>query len=471
MRNSTVTTPLLIFALLTSWGCAAARALSVPARSTPSTGWQTVAEGVVVGTTPDLSRWWEQLGDSTLIDLIDRTLRGSPDVRSAQARLRQARAERTVTKAGLLPSVSASALASDSKNRNSAFSSGFDASWEVDILGGTRKAIDGSTADLRATVEDLHGTEVSLAAEVARTYVELRAFQARLDIARRHEMSQAETLELTGFRAQAGLVSSVDVEQARANLEQTRAQIPTLASSVAQAIHRLSTLAGLGPSALRAQLNPVAPLPSVPSHVAVGIPTDTLRQRPDVRAAEQRILAETARLAQAGTKRHPRFTLSGSFGTEIVAGALTGGTSLATSAAASALQTIFDGGRIREQIAIQSAVPERAVAGYEATVLTALQEVEDALVSYEKSRLRLASLVTAEAAASNAALLARNQYAAGLADFQTVLDTERTVLLVQESIATTKGERVTALVLLYKALGGGWSAVPNEFSINGSTTS
>jgi NodT family efflux transporter outer membrane factor (OMF) lipoprotein len=464
------TTVLLALALLASTGCASTRVVAVPVQSPTAPAWQAPAQGVVAGTAQDLSRWWEQLGDATLSSLIDRALRASPDVRTAQARLRQARAQLNVSEAGLRPLVTASASGSDRKDGAGAFQAGFDASWEPDVFGGNRQAVDAATADVAATAADAYGTEVSLAAEVARNYIDLRTLQTRMEIARRNEASQAETLELTTLRAQAGLVSSVDVEQARANLEQTRAQTPTLESTIAQTIHALATLAGLAPTALTASLIQAAPVPSVPPQVAVGIPAETLRQRPDVRAAEQRVLAETARVEQARTRRYPRFTLSGSLGTEMIGGALTGGTSLVASAAASALQTVLDAGKIRQQIAIQSAVQEQAVAGYQATVLAALEDVENALVAFERSRQRLASLDAAATAASNAALLARAQYTAGLADFQRVLDTERTVLSVQDSMAATAGDRVKALVQLYKALGGGWSPAADSSNTGNKTS-
>jgi NodT family efflux transporter outer membrane factor (OMF) lipoprotein len=296
----------------------------------------------------------------------------------------------------------------------------------------------------------------------------LRTSQTRLDIARRNAASQAETLELTTFRAQAGLVSSLDVERARSNLEQTRAALPLLEANISQTRHRLAALAGLEPAALNGELGAAKPLPQVPGNVAIGIPAETLRQRPDVRAAEERIVAETARLAHAQTSRYPRFTLSGSIGTEILTGALTGGASLARSLAGSVVQTLFDGGRIREQSAVQAAVQEQAVSSYEATVLVALEEVENALVSFEKTRERLEALAAASTAASDAALLASNQYTSGLTDFQTVLDTERTVLSVQDDVASTKGDRFTALVQLYKSLGGGWT--PSAIATSGSVT-
>lgn len=450
---------LLVGIAIATAGCAVRTAgLNAPAaRPQPAAVWQQTASGTVTGTPVDLTTWWTALGDATLSGLIDRALLNSPDLRSAQARLRQARAERTLRDAALKPTVTGGASASDGYDRPTSLSPGFDASWEPDVFGGTRASVQAATADVNATLDDLHATQVSLVGEVARNYVELRTAQSRLAIARRNEAAQAETLQLTGFRAQAGLVGSMDVEQARTNVEQTRAQLPALESAIAQQMHRLAVLAGLTPEALTATLSVATPLPSVPDSVAIGIPAETLRQRPDVRAAEQRIVAETARLASADAKRYPRFTLSGSIGAEIVTGALTGGTALAASAVASVVQTLFDGGRIRQQIAIQSAVQEQRVAAYESTVLTALEDVENALVSFEKSRLRLGSLRSAETAAGNAALLAQTQYSAGVADFQRVLDTQRTVLSVQDSLASTEGERLTALIQLFKALGGGWS--------------
>jgi outer membrane protein, multidrug efflux system len=446
---------ILVIALLVSTGCASTSAsktakLAVPSISVhPPNTWHATAVGVVANGSPDLSRWWEQLSDATLTDLINRALKSNPDLSTAQARLRQSRADRNVAKAGLLPSLGASAAVSAKQSGSSSYSPGFDASWEPDIYGATRKGIAAANADLEATDDDLRNTQVSLAAEVARNYIELRTLQARMNIAERSESIQSETLELTGFRSQAGLVSSVDVEQARTNLAQTRAQIPVLDSSISQAMHRISVLIGVEPGALTAQLTKPAPVPTAPEQIGISIPAETLRQRPDIRAA------------QAATRRYPTFSLAGSLGTSLVQGVLSGGTSVLASLAANTLATIFDGGRIREQIAAQNAVQEQAVSNYESKVLTALEEVENALVAFENNRARLDSLNQAANSANNAFELARNQYSAGLIDFQRVLDTQRTSLTVQDNIATTQGDRLTALVQLYKALGGGWTTENN----------
>jgi NodT family efflux transporter outer membrane factor (OMF) lipoprotein len=449
----------LAIAALPLAACATAGAVAPPVTPSWPAAWSRTI-GETTARTQDLSRWWEQLGDPILTGTIEQALKASPDVRSAVVRLKQARAQRNLAAANRLPSVSGSVSTSGSKRSDSdasgSVSTGIDAGWEPDVFGRLDAALQAARADLAATEEDLHDVQVSLAAEVGVNYVELRGLQERLRIAGANLAMQAETLQLTEWRAQAGLVSGVDVEQARANLAQTRAQVPSLQASLEQTQHRLAVLAGLDPTALRARLEQPSAVPAPPEAIAVGIPADTLRQRPDVRAAEQQVIAETARLAQAKAGRYPSFSLRGSIGTDTVTGAISGGTSLVASVVGSLVQTIFDAGRVRQQIAIQGAAQEQAVVNYEATVLTALEEVENALVAIEKSRERQASLTTAVDAARNAAQLARQQYQAGLADFQTVLDTERSVLTAEDSLASTQTSRMTAIVQLYKALGGGW---------------
>jgi NodT family efflux transporter outer membrane factor (OMF) lipoprotein len=455
---------------------------AMPNVATPAI-WSSGGEGLRTASPRDISKWWQSLQDATLSSLVEQSLKGSPDLRSAQSRLREARAQRALASANRFPTISATVSNSGSKTSGSSttnlFNAQFDASWEPDVFGATRSALQAATGDAKAAEEDLHKTQVSLVAEVALNYIDLRAFQLRLQIARQNETSQSETLQLTEWRAQAGLVSNVDVEQARSNLEQTRASIPTLETNVAETEHQLATLLGLTPGALKPQLALAAPIPSAPDEMAVGIPVETLRQRPDVREAEQKIFAEIARLRKTRDAQYPGFTLMGSLALEEIAGAslgfvtsgasalTTNGNSLVGSFAGSVVQTLFDRGRIRQQIEIQSAVQEQAVIAYESTVLTALQEVENALVSFANSRARLASLTAAAGSARNAALLAQNRYTVGLVDFQTVLDTERTVFSIEDSLAQSQADRTSALVQLYKALGGGWSPTAGLITTNG----
>jgi NodT family efflux transporter outer membrane factor (OMF) lipoprotein len=294
---------------------------------------------------------------------------------------------------------------------------------------------------------------------VALNYVEACAFQARLATAQRNLQSQSETFQITDWRAQAGLVGTLDVEQARTQLEQTRAQIPALETSLAQAEHRLGVLLGGAPGALRDRLQGRAQIPVPPEGIAIGIPADTLRQRPDLRAAERTLAAETARIGAREAARYPAFALTGSIGLEaFTLGALAGADALATSLAANVAATIFDGGRLRAQVQAQRAVVEQALVRYEAAIVTALEEVENALGGLANSAQRVAALQSAVESARSAALLARQRYASGLIDFQPVLDTERTLLSLEDNLAAAQAARASALIQLYKALGGGWSA-------------
>jgi NodT family efflux transporter outer membrane factor (OMF) lipoprotein len=423
----------------------------------------------------DLSQWWQRLNDPLLSGLIDEALQASPDLRTAQARLREARARRTVAAAGQYPNVTASGGASRSQSSEEVgsgetrnfFSAGFDASWELDVFGGVRRSVEAAEADLASSLASLEDTRVSLASEVALNYVEVRTRQILLGIARDNLASQSETLQLTEWRAQAGLVSSQDVEQARSNREQTRAQIPLLETSLAEAEHALDILLGKTPGTLHARLAAPGALPVLPDQIAVGIPADTLRQRPDVRAAERRLAAETARVGVAEAARYPSFNLSGSIGLEALTfGALGSSDAVASSLFAGIAGPLFDAGRLRAQVEIQDAVREQAQVAYEQTVLVALLDVENALVALVRNRERVEALASAVESVRNAAQLARQRYSAGLIDFQSVLDSERSVLLLEESLASARANGVQALIRLYKALGGGWSPQPDVRSAN-----
>ena len=432
----------------------------------------------------EVADWWQHLGDQLLTRLIAEAMQGSPDLQSARAKLHQARAQRKLAAANLGPTFSGSGSAQYLQQGTGSVANGgsnsgfgavslggsqefydasFDASWEPDIFGGQRRALEGARADEQAAVANLHAAQVSLAAEVARNYVELRSYQAEVEITRANLESQVETLNLTDWREQAGLATSLDFEQARTNVEQTRASIPVLETSLAEARNRVATLLGLAPAALSSELASEAPIPEIPHPMTIGIPADILRQRPDVFAAERTLAAETARIGEAKAARYPSFTLSGSVGVEsLTLAALSSGSSLATSVAGSVAQTIFDSGRISAQIEIQNGVQEQAYAIYRSTVLTALEDVENALVSLSNYHLQADSLARGVESARNAALLANQEYSAGVVDFQTVLDSERTVLNLEENLNTAEANACIATIQLYKALGGGWSAAQNQ---------
>ena len=419
-----------------------------------------------------LATWWTSLDDPLLTELVEAALAANLDVASAQARLRQVRAQRVVAASGLYPALGASAdgrranASVETSGRNvtaDAYGAGLDASWEIDVFGGTRRGVEAATAEVQASAAQLAATQVSLAAEVASNYVDVRLQQALIRIARDNAASQAETLQLTEWRAQAGLASVQDVEQAGTNLERTRAQVPALETSLAASEHRLETLLALTPGSLHERLSAPAPALAVPARLTVGIPADTLRQRPDVRAAERTLAAETARIGQAEAALYPSFTLSGSLGVEsLTLGTLMSGDSGVWSILGGIAAPLFEGGALRAQVAAQESVRDQALAEYRKAVLTALEEVENALVALSNNQARDTSLVTAVESARLADTLARERYTAGLVDFQSVLDTDRTVLTVEETLAQNRADGVLALVRLYKSLGGGWSPGANN---------
>lgn len=408
-----------------------------------------------------LAQWWQLLGDAQLTALIEQALAANPGLRAAQQAVLQARALADQSRAGLLPSADASASAQRARQGNgggrNTFSTGLDARWELDLFGRLRAGVAASEADLAASEAALQGARVSLAAEVALAYIDLRNQQQRLLIAQSNLESQRATLQITQWRRQAGLTTSLVEEQSRTQVQQTAAQIPQLTAGMAQSRHALAVLTGQAPTALDSALATTRLLPEPAAALVLRFPADTLRQRPDVRQAQQQVKAALARVDQAQAARYPTLSLSGSLGLGAATlGALSSGAAVAASVLGGLSVPVFDGGALRAQVRGQTAALEQARASYQSTVLTALQEVEDALAALQGERQRLAELEQAAGAAANADLLAQQQYASGLADFQTVLETQRSLLSAQDGVASTRASLVQDHVRLYKALGGGW---------------
>lgn len=415
--------------------------------------------------TRNLATWWRQFGDPQLNKLIEIALNDSLDLKLAQARLLQARLSRDLALGGSLPSIStSSSIMQDKKSSEissmsatTMYDLGFDAKWELDLFGGIQRGIEAATAEQEASAANFNHAQVSLVAEVARNYVELRAYQRRLSIAHDNLASQAETLQLTEWRYQAGLTNSSDVEQAKTNLAQTRASIPDIEIAQAAAENRLAVLLGKPPGALHPQLIKPIELPALPTSVGMGIPADVLRQRPDLIAAERKLAAETARIGQKLAKRFPSLNLNASFGWQAYSfGALGSANALARAISGTLAATLFDGEQLKNAVAVQNAVQEQALISYKNSILTVLEEVENALIAYAAGRERADARRDAAIAAQNAAQLSRNLYQAGLTDFQKVLDTERTRLLAEDNLAIAEASMRTNLIKLYKALGGGW---------------
>ncbi|MCB1057093.1 MAG: efflux transporter outer membrane subunit [Acidobacteria bacterium] len=438
---------------------------AAPETAMPAAFTAELDRGLVAGPT-DLAAWWQGLGDPALDRLVAKALAANLDLRAALARIDEARARRGAAKAELGPAVATSLQASRTDTASSAagdshresYSAGVDASWEVDLFGGQRRALEAAGADLAATEADFHGAQVSLAAQVAGTYLDLRTAEARLELVRRSVDTREQTLELTGWREQAGLATSLDTAQARSSLEQTRASIPPLELAAATARHRLAILAGRTPGELDELLAAGSGIPQVPDRIAVGIPADTLTDRPDLRAAERDLAAATARVGQAEAQRYPSLRLSASIGVDALdPSGLLDRDSLVSSLLGGLTAPIFQSGRIRRSIEVQQALERQAESRYRSAILTALGEVEDALAGLRRNQERLDGLSRALDAAREATSLAENRYSAGLIDLLVLLDTQRTLLSLEEQEASARGDLAGSLIQLYRALGGGWT--------------
>lgn len=442
-----------------------------PAPDTPAQ-WKNTASATSPSVSVDLARWWQSLNDPVLDRLIQTALAQNLDLKSTQAKLRQARAKARMTDAALYPSVTGSAGAKRSESGNDAnpsksYSAGLDASWELDIFGANRSASEGAAATISAQEATLRDTQVSLIAEVANAYISLRTLEARYAVAQTNLASQQETRDLTRWRWQAGLVSELDFIQAESTLAQTRAKLPALETELESTRNQLAVLLGLQPAALPKLLAGPGKIPDFTEVASIPVPLDTLRQRPDIRVAERNLAAQSAEINVAEAARYPSLALSGAISLQSgQLGQLLRADSLINSLAASLSAPIFDAGRIRANIDVQNALFDQLLATYEKTVLQALADVENALMALTMSDARRAELQTANQAAGQAESMARQRYAAGLVDYATVLEAQRTLLSVQDSLTSVEGERANALVQLYKALGGGWSASDTIVALN-----
>ena len=463
-------------ALLALSGCATVSP-TTPTTSfaTPVEWTQSTSADATPLDTAALAAWWERFDSPVLSGLVATALARNPDIRTAASRITEARAQRDIQKSSLLPSLTAGVSGggtrtrdrrSDTTSSSESYRASLDASWEIDLFGRQQKTLSAADADLAQARENLHSAQVSLAAEVASAYVALRSAETRLDVVRATIATRSETLQLTEWREQAGVGDALDTRQALTSLEQARASIPSLRQTIAETRNQLAVLLGLAPGALDPLLHVYLPLPAVPAGIAAGIPAETLRQRPDVRASEYALLAAAARTSAARRERLPSLNLSGSIGVEALkAGKLLDPETVAASVLGALTAPIFDAGRIRNTITIQTEQEEQALVAYESTVLAALSEVENALVSVSRNAERLAIFQRAAAAAREAESLATLQYEAGQADLLTVLDAQRSLLSAEEQVVATRADELTAHIQLYKALGGGWSPATTTASL------
>ena len=338
------------------------------------------------------------------------------------------------------------------------YAAGFDASWEIDVFGGIRRNIESADAVLAAAVEDYRSVLVSLLAEVAATYIDIRSLQSQIEATQRNIKLQKETLVLTQVKFDSELVSELDVRQAETNLATTESELPLLEAGLSVAIYRLGVLIGREPAALYDELSVVGDIPKPPAETLIGVPVDLVRRRPDVRAAERRLAAQTAQIGVAAADLYPRFSLSGTFGFEATdINHMLDARSVTYGFGPALRWNIFDGLRNLNRIAVQQVATHQAYVSYEQTLLLALQDVETALVACTREQARYAALVRAAEAGRRSAQLAETRYQDGLTDFQNVLIAQRALVNLETALAQSRGQVAVNLVALYKALGGGWS--------------
>ncbi len=467
----------LVFASVTALltGCMVGPDYRPPQVSLPSAYLAQIA-GATNPPPASLSQWWKEFHDPELDTLIREATVANHDVRLAQARVREARAQAGVARSALFPSLNASGdysrqrLSENTPNgllargagqalEQNFFETGFDMNWELDVFGGNRRALEASRADVAAATESTHGALITVIGDVGLSYLDLRGLQKQLAVARDNLRLQEQTLSLTRDQFQAGLASELDTARAEAQAAITRSLIPLLEQDIQRSIHRLSILIGKAPAELEARLIAPAPIPPAVPGIPVGLPSDLLRRRPDIRQAERQLAAATSRIGVATADLFPRFFLTGAAGLQSLnASDFFDAGSRFWSLGPSVRWPIFTAGRIRQNIKVQNARQEQALIRYEQTVLISLGEVENALVACGKEQDHHRALLQSEAANRRAVELADERYRSGLVDFLNVLETQRSLLAVQDDLARSERTMDQNLVRLYKALGGGWEA-------------
>jgi multidrug efflux system outer membrane protein len=430
------------------------------------------AEPGLYSTADSIGPFWGQFNDDLLNGLVIESLSANHDLRIALAHLQQARALRTQAKLDLLPTVTSQggytrqqypAVESFGEGtlQQSYYNAGFDATWELDLFGRVRRGVEASRAAVERQEATLHDAQVSVTAEVARTYFELRGEQAELAVLQRNAANQQQTVDLTNSQLDAGRGTELDTSRAKAQLDTTLATIPPLRASVEASIHRLSVLTGREPDALTAVLAPPGNLPELPQMAAVGDPAGLLRRRPDIRVAERQLAESTAQIGVAVGDLFPKVTFTGNFGFAAGDLAALGSSPTKTFLIGPSISwPAFDLGRVRARIAGARAGADADLAAYQQTVLKALEETENALVTHARARDRLVQLTAAAQESDTAAQIARARYEGGLVGFLDVLDAERAQLQAQDQLAQSRTDAATSLIAVYKALGGGWEGAP-----------
>lgn len=430
-----------------------------------------------------LARWWGTFQDPALTALIHEALANNLDVKTAISRVRQARSQGGIARSELFPKLDFSGSATHeysraeskasaasagagtqsggtvvTKNEGNAYRMGFDASWEIDVFGGLRRDVEASRRDVQAQEASFYDVLVSLTAEVATNYVTARAYQTRIDLAEKNLKMQKETLDLVESKFKADLINELAVQQARYTYENTAAAIPVLRSGLDESLNHIAILLGQAPGAVHERLAEHRPIPAAPASVAVGVPSDALRRRPDLRQAEMELAAQTARIGVAVADLYPKFYLTGSMSRQ-GEGTL-GFRKYATDAYSfgpSVSWRLLDAGAIWQNVNVQTEKQEQSLLAYRSAVLTALEEADNKIYAIGQQQIRMERLDAAVTAARKALELSNSQYAVGQVAFTDVINAEEAVLVYQDNLAQTQSTIATDLISLFKALGGGWT--------------
>ncbi len=451
--------------------------------------WESAVDTELSRETPDIELWWESLGDTVLTGLIREAELGNLDLRIAVALVAESRAARGIAKGDLYPNLVLDGAYSYTKisegspvgqvivgnggtiDPMSQWEYSGSTFWEIDLWGRIRRGVESATAAFEADIENYRDVQVSLYAEVAANYTDIRALQTRLDLANQNADAQRESLGLTQDRFDAGLTSALDVAQAEQNLAQTESTIPQLEGQLNAALNRIAVLMGQHPGALDERLEPRVGIADTDGEIVAGVPADILRRRPDVRRAERLLASQTALIGVAKADLYPSFSISGFIqGVTGSIGNLFTGESTGWGIVPGFRWDVFSGGKIQNNIKVQEARTQQLLVGYQQTVLLALEEVESSLIFYEREIVRRDRLRDAVDASQRAVDLVRTQYLSGLTNFQNLLDTQRSLFQQDDLLAQSEGQVVLNLIFLNRALGGGWSLddpVPDEVVADG----
>ncbi|MDX4075934.1 MULTISPECIES: efflux transporter outer membrane subunit [Brucella/Ochrobactrum group] len=415
----------------------------------------------------ELAEWWKRLNDPLLNAFVEEAVAGNLDVATAKARVREARATYRQSVGTLLPSLDGSASATRSRtgssvsgtaSTSSQFQSGLDASWEIDLFGANRRSVEAAKYGMDASEEDLRNTLVTLIGDVTTNYVEARGYQARAALARRTAASQRETATLTRNKFEAGASSAVDLSNASGQAASTEANIPDLEAAYAASVHRLSVLTGRAPAALAERMKKVKAIPKPKLPMPTGIPADILLSRPDVRLAERQYAQYTAKVGQAEAARYPGLSLTGDIATSATKiGDLGKSSSISWSFGPTLTVPIFNGGQLKAAVEMAQAQRDQYFIAYRSSILTGLEEVENAIVSLAQERIKSSKLATSARHYREAASLGRSLYQSGTQSFLDLLEAQRSLYSAEDSLIASQVLITTDYIALNKALGGGWS--------------